>query len=121
MLRHCSCLFLILFAYTSCAHAGHLHKERYYQEAWCSQHNGIIEYVLDDRTRVDCLTDEYAVEVDFAEKWAEAIGQALFYALKTGKKPGIVLIMENPIKDSKHLKRLQVVAKHYKIMIWTVK
>ena len=38
----------------------------------------------------------YAVEFDFAEKWAEAVGQALYYALKTGKKPAVVLIMEDP-------------------------
>ncbi|MDH3976454.1 MAG: hypothetical protein OEV42_19490 [Deltaproteobacteria bacterium] len=74
--------------------AKRLHYEKYYQEKWCARMGGITEYVLDDGSRVDCLTDEYAVEVDFADKWHEAVGQSLYYALKTGKKPGILLITE---------------------------
>ncbi|MFH1027609.1 MAG: hypothetical protein V1791_06370 [Pseudomonadota bacterium] len=35
----------------------------------------------------------YAVEVEYAHKWAEAIGQSLYYSRMTGKKPGVVLIM----------------------------
>lgn len=93
--------------------------EREYQEIWCNRVNGVMEYVLDDRTRVDCLTEEYAIEFDFAKKWAEAIGQALYYSLKTGKKPGIVLIMEDH-KDDKYLKRLKAVSDSYNIKVWTV-
>jgi len=74
--------------------AAHQYKEKDYQEVWCKQARGIIEYVLDDGARVDCLTDEYAIEFDFASKWAESVGQSLYYALQTGKKPGIVLILE---------------------------
>jgi hypothetical protein len=33
------------------------------------------------------------VEFDWAEKWAEAVGQSLHYARMTGKRPGIVLIL----------------------------
>jgi len=53
---------------------------------------GVIEYRLSDRTRVDCLTDSHAIEYDFSHKWAEAIGQSLHYSLMTGKRAGIVLI-----------------------------
>ncbi|MCQ2754320.1 MAG: hypothetical protein MJ231_04635, partial [bacterium] len=55
----------------------HNHSESSYQHAWCSEHNGIEEYENSDFTRVDCLTDDYAVEFDFANKWAESVGQAL--------------------------------------------
>lgn len=48
--------------------------------------------MLQDRTRVDCLTDEYAIEYDFSNKWAEAIGQALHYGVMTDSRPAIVLI-----------------------------
>lgn len=41
--------------------------------------------------RVDILNDEYAIEVDRAGKWHEAIGQALHYANATGRKPAIAL------------------------------
>ena len=62
--------------------------------------------MLSDGTRVDCLTEEYAIEFDFADKWAEAIGQSLHYALMTGKKPGIVIIIEKE-SDKKHLKKVK--------------
>ena len=42
-----------------------------------------------DGTRCDILTDTHAIEVDFADKWAEAIGQSLKYATQTGKKAGM--------------------------------
>ena len=45
--------------------AKHKHTEKYYQEKWCSEHGGITEYVLPDRTRVDCLTKSHAYEFDF--------------------------------------------------------
>lgn len=45
--------------------------------------------------RADLVTDEYAFEIEWAPKWKEAIGQALWYALNTNKKPGIILILEN--------------------------
>ena len=75
--------------------------------------------MLKDRTRVDCLTDEYAVEVEFAKKWAEAVGQSLFYAKMTGKKPGIALIMEED-KDARFLKRLKTALRGMNVTVWQV-
>lgn len=76
--------------------------------------------MLDDGTRVDCLLLDYAVEFDFAEKWAESIGQSLYYSEKTNRKPGVVLILESQ-KDNKYLKRLQKVAEEHGITVWTIK
>jgi hypothetical protein len=73
--------------------AGEKHPEAFYQEIWCNQHQGVHEYVLEDRTRVDCLTDQFAVELDFARKWYSGVGQSLHYARKTGKSAGLVLIV----------------------------
>lgn len=86
-------LFLLVPVY---AHAKPLHHERVYQKIWCKAHDGRMEVVLQDHSRVDCLTKDYAVEVDFAHKWREAIRQSLHYAKETGKKPGIVIIIERP-------------------------
>ena len=97
--------------------SAHLHKEKEYQTAWCNKAGGVMEYRLDDGTRVDCLTDEYAIEFDFAPKWAEAVGQSLYYAGRTGKKPGIVLIMEHD-NDSRFLQRLEFLAERYGITLW---
>lgn len=94
-------------------------SEKYYQDRWCSTHKGVQEYRLQDGARVDCLTDTHAIEFDFAKKWAESIGQSLFYAEMTGKYPGVVLIMEQP-GDDKFKIRLQRVSDRYGITIWTI-
>jgi len=101
--------------------AARLHPERFYQEIWCGEHGGIIEHILPDKTRVDCLLDDYAVEVDFASKWAESIGQSLFYAIMTGRIPGVLLIMENPEKDFKYLIRLLITVQDIKdFRVWII-
>lgn len=100
--------------------AEHQYKEKDYQAIWCNKMEGILEVVTEDGARADCITLLYAVEFDFAPKWAESVGQSLYYGLAFNKKPGIVLIMENPKEDEKYLKRLQMIAKKYKIKVWTM-
>ncbi len=91
------------------------HDEKYYQTKMCNEFEGNMEYVLLDKARVDCLTSEYAIEVDFAKKWAEGIGQSLYYADVTGKKPAIGLIVGDG--DEKYLKRINRVADKFDIKI----
>lgn len=112
-------LILAILFFSAPLWAAHLENEKAYQERWCAEQKGVTEYVLDDRTRVDCLTVEYAVEVEFAAKWAESIGQALYYGIRTCRTPGVVLIMECE-GDDRYLKRLQAVAEKYGIRIWTI-
>jgi len=82
--------YLILFLLSfQCLASGKWYETDYVNH-YCK---GKIEYVLPDKARVDCLTDEYAIEYDYDHKWAEAIGQSLYYASATGKKAGIVLIV----------------------------
>ena len=90
--------------------------ESHYQRKWCEAQHGRTEVRLSDRTRVDCILDTHAVEVDFARKWAEAIGQSLHYSRMTGKRAGILLIMLSP-KDQKHLDRLLNVVRHFSLPI----
>lgn len=77
--------------------------EKDYVNMYCT---GIKEYVLSDKTRVDCLTDEYAIEFDYAKKWAESIGQSLYYSKKTGKKPAVAIIT-NGENDLKYIQRIK--------------
>lgn len=91
----------------------HRHNESSYQHFWCSSHNGIEEYENTDKTRVDCLTKTHAVEFDFANKWAESIGQALHYQLMTNKKAKVVLILENPSKQKLYYKRVKKLGEIY--------
>ena len=91
----------------------HQHNEASYQNAWCSAHGGVTEYENKDFTRVDCLTATNAVEFDFANKWAESIGQALHYQLMTGKRAKVVLILEDPQKQMVYYKRVKALAQKY--------
>lgn len=37
----------------------------------------ITEFDNPDRTRTDCISATHAIEVDFSDRWSNAIGQAL--------------------------------------------
>lgn len=89
----------------------HSHNESSYQHAWCSAKYGIEEFENKDFTKVDCLTDTHAVEFDFANKWAESIGQALHYQKMTGKRAKVVLILENPKKEMVYFNRVKALGK----------
>jgi hypothetical protein len=100
--------------------AKHTHPEKYYQQIWCKENNGEIEYILEDKSRVDCITTNYAVELDFAPKWAECIGQALYYGIATNKKPVCLLIIEKN-KDFKYYKRAKKVVDNINIDLLYIK
>jgi hypothetical protein len=110
-------VFPLLFV--GCSQPTKKYHEKYYQVLLCDELNGEIEYVLKDKTRVDCLTNEYAIEVDFAHKWAEGVGQSLYYAYMTGKKPAVGFIM-NTKKDKRYFNRLNTLAKEYEIKIFVI-
>lgn len=107
--------FLLLALPTN---AKHLYLEKDYQAYWCNANNGVMEYKLPDYTRVDCLTNSHAIEFDFAPKVYESVGQSLYYSLMTGKRPGIVLIIENPDTECKYVNRLKMIADKYNIDYW---
>jgi hypothetical protein len=114
-------IFVFIFLLPSAVLAKREHPERWYQERWCEAHNGQVEVVLPDGTRCDCLTDTHAIEFDFGRKWAEAIGQSAYYALQTGKKAGVVLVLET-VKDRKYWIRLNTTIQQFDLPIdtWNV-
>lgn len=91
-------------------------KESYYQDQWCTPDFGRKEAILWDMTRVDCLTKDYAIEFDFAKKWAESIGQSLYYSKLTGKAPAVVLILTSA-EDYRYVKRLERLDNGIKIFL----
>ena len=91
-------------------------EEAYYVNQWCTSDFGRKEAILWDMTRVDCLAKDYAIEFDFAKKWAEAVGQALYYSKMTGKKPAITLILTTPV-DYIYVKRIERLDKDIKIFL----
>jgi len=112
-------IFLLFFVFATAILSFQLTKQResYYQKKFGSIMNGRVEVTLDDQTRVDVLTDTFAIEVDFAEKWSQSVGQSLYYAEKLNKKPGILLVI-NGVFDDKYVKRLMTVAYKHGITVW---
>ena len=90
--------------------------ESYYVNQWCTSDFGRKEAILWDMTRVDCLAKDYAVEFDFAKKWAESIGQALYYSKMTGKKPAVALILTS-LADYRYVKRIERLDNGIKIFL----
>lgn len=84
--------------------------ERDYVEALAAQMPGAeTEVVLWDSTRCDIVWSNIAYEVDYAPKWAEAIGQSLYYADVLNMKPGIILLVKDLRKEKQFIYRCQTV------------
>jgi len=71
-----------------------------------------------DGTRTDIVTPTHAIEVDWCDKWAEAIGHALYYAEARDLKPGIVLLVKDRAKEMKCIYRCKIVCAKVGIKIW---
>lgn len=71
--------------------------------------------------RVDILTEEYAIEVERADKWKNAIGQALWYGQQTNTQAGIVLLVLSK-EDYKYFQMLNSTLNYAgmadKIRVW---
>lgn len=96
--------------------AGHLYPESAYRDAWCM---GETEVTLPNGNRADCITTNYAVEVELAKKYHEGVGQALDYAQQTGKAPAILLIVEEE-KDWRYYNKLKPLAEEHSIRLWYI-
>jgi hypothetical protein len=92
-------------------------KEDFYANIWCAEQNGLGEVKTAQNTRIDCLTEEYAVEVDFDTKWAEGLGQALHYSAESGKKAAVLIIVQNHNQKDRtaYLNRLQSTIAHHQL------
>ena len=66
-----------------------IHEELSQKDGWESLEK---EHRLDDGTRVDLLFPREACEIDWADKWAEGVGQSIYYGLKTRKAPLVILL-----------------------------
>ena len=80
--------------------------------AWCASVGGVDEFRTKDGTYVDCLTDEYAIEVEYDYKWKEAIGQSLHYAESTNKKAAILFIKRAKSRKDYYNEMMRVIDKY---------
>jgi len=76
------------------------------------------EHRLWDGTRIDLLTETAAVEIDWAPKWAEAIGQCLWYSTMVQLEPVVLLLVEDMGKESKYVYRALTVCHQIDIEVW---
>jgi len=86
-------------------------KESNWSHQLATDMGGVAEYTLPDKTRVDILTNDVAWEVDWGHKWAEGIGQSLYYGLATDRRPGLILLLRDG-EQRFYLRALVVCAKH---------
>ena len=107
---------LVLLLLCSSLSAERLNSESYYQKIAAEKYSGETEVVMPDGTRCDIVTETHAIEVDFADKWGEAIGQSLNYSFQSNKRAGILLILEKK-SDEKHLIRVNSIVLHFDLPI----
>lgn len=90
--------------------------ERLATDLGCDLETG-VEVRLSTGTRVDLMNEKYAIECDWASKWAEGCGQALYYAICTNRKAGLLLLLKSS-DDKRFVERAAVVAGRHGIAIW---
>ena len=96
--------------------AKRLHLESWYTDALAKELDAQPEARMRNGTRCDVLATHHAIEVEFAAKWCEAIGQALNYASQTGRRGTVALILEKE-SDERFLTRLRDVVSWHQLPI----
>ena len=93
-------------------------QEAKYQARYCTGMEQ--EVTMRSGARADCISNDYAIEVDFSNKWAEAIGQSLHYASETSLRAGIVLVCNDLVNCDAHSYRLTSTAQkfHLPLTVW---
>lgn len=81
--------------------------------------HGVIESVT-PLGRVDILTNDYAIEVDYVRNYRDGIRQALQYAGETNKKPGIALIIDGPGDSFEILVQAKTLSNKEHLKLWLV-
>lgn len=95
--------------------------EAEWQTQLCPAPQFETEVVLPNGTRVDCLTEQHAIEIDFSDKWGEALGQALSYSASTGLDPVIFLICRRSSATClKHRLTLEEAIRHWNLPVEVV-
>lgn len=110
-----ACFLLLLLTFSAVAQ-----NESDYSNMFQKALGGQREYSVTSGY-VDLLTETHAIEVEFANKWKQSIGQALWYGQQTLKAPGIILILRKP-SDYKYFIQLNTALDYgdlsEKIKVW---
>ncbi len=91
-------------------------KEAAWRDALAAELGGLAEVSIEGG-RIDVLTDDLAIEVDWQHKWHEGLGQALHYADATERDGAVALIAYGLGPDrlqERSLHRLDMVERLYR-------
>ena len=71
------------------------YSEKFCEEIWFGQSEHPIKENNETIAEVDCLTDKKAIEFGWSDgDIYNDIGQSLYYSIKTGKSPVIILLID---------------------------
>ena len=115
-------LILFLLLLVSALSYSQTHLEKYYRNGFAIIMKGQQEVRIPSTgRRVDIVTDTFAIEVEFANKWTQSIGQTLDYAKSLNKKAGILLIIEG-MKTDRYVTELMDFIVFYRlpIKVWVM-
>jgi len=82
--------------------------EKNWVESFRQKINGRSEVPIENG-RVDIVTDSYAIEVDYSNKWQEGLGQALHYGDILNKIPTLALIDNDNRAKAERLAQLKYI------------
>ena len=91
------------------------------QDKFCA--GMLINQYLRDGSEVDCIREDVAIELDFSDHWAAAIGQALHYGAILERRPGKILVCKAETRERTclgHKLRLEETIAYWNIgmMVW---
>jgi hypothetical protein len=108
-------IILILLLTISNVNAKNKMLEKEYQAIDCEARGGKSEVTIKGG-RIDCETKYHVIEYDFANKWAECLGQIMYYSKMKNKIGLCVLIVENN-SDYKYVKKLEEAISYHQVYI----
>ena len=92
--------------------------ESFFSDLLAQELHGRREVVLIDRSRVDIVTPAEAIEVDWARKWAEGIGQSMYYAAMTDRRPVVILLVAERNREAVYILRARVACARAGVDVW---
>jgi hypothetical protein len=109
-------LIIMLLLSTICYAQLPKQLEKYYTNKFATIVKGKTQQYLSNKRYADIITDTFAIEVEYANKFPESIGQSLDYSMVTYKKAGILLIV-NDKNDDKYVDELMEIIYYHKLQI----
>ncbi len=107
---------LILILIPGISEAAKKRSINFYKNKWCIQHVGKPDVTYHNSMTIDCVTNDYVFIFDYSYRWRKAIGKALYFSIETGKRAGIVLIIERA-RERFYFRQLKNLIRYFSLPI----